>query len=437
MFSLVAVGVLLVTFNAVRPVPGATASDLIFVLAVLNIGVAFLDPEWKLGRIAPTWLIAAGGLLFVAALLVGIFPARPSRAALLFPTGILASGSQWVPQPNLSNMSAAVRFVGALVFIPILIAAVANSRRRIKIVAEMWIAGAALGALVACLEYAGLVSLNDPFFLYAGHRVTGLTDHPNTLGLVSAMALPVAASRLGGSDGRARLYYSAAAASMISGIAVSGSRAAIVGAILGLVLVGALHREGRRGFRRTAFVTLMLVTVVVVALSPPPALERLLHGSDPAVAGSTQLRAESYPAVWHEILQRPIVGHGFEYIRGAHDIYLQLLHAGGVIALAGFLSFAVGITVTGLRLGRAIVVPDDLRSLARASVASLGVWLVAGGLVSTAIFDRYLYIPAGLITAIWVLRRRSVTERPPDISVSSELRVSQRPDRSSTLRASR
>ncbi len=113
------------------------------------------------------------------------------------------------------------------------------------------------------------------------------------------------------------------------------------------------------------------------------------------------------------------MGHGFEYVRGAHDIYLQLLHAGGIVALAGFLSFAVGITVTGVRLGRSAAVPEHLQGLARASVASLAVWLAAGGVVSTPIFDRYLYIPAGLVIAIWVLRRKSEAEEAPPTSVSS------------------
>jgi O-antigen ligase len=182
-----------------------------------------------------------------------------------------------------------------------------------------------------------------------------------------------------------------------------------VGGALGLIFIAVLHREGRRGFVRTASVTALLGVMVVIVLSPPPALERLVGGADPYgyVAQSTEERAQIYPAVWHEILQRPLVGHGFEYVRGAHNIYLQLLHAGGLIALTAFFIFAVGITVRGLRLAGTAAIPADLRSLATASVASLGVWLAVGGLVGTAIFDRFLYIPAGLILALGVWWSRS------------------------------
>ena len=88
-------------------------------------------------------------------------------------------------------------------------------------------------------------------------------------------------------------------------------------------------------------------------------------------------------------MQRPVVGHGFQYIRGSHNIYLQLLHGGGVIA---FRICAVrGCSrLTGFRLGRSEAVPDDLQSLSRASVASMAVWLIAVGMVNPAIFDRYL-----------------------------------------------
>lgn len=399
-FALVALGVLLVTFNGIRPVSGATLSDLVFVVGLIG-GLAFLASRWTAIPIAPLWLLAAAGLLLCAALLVGIFPARPSQAALLFPGG----------DESLSNAGAAIRFVGTLVFLPVLIAVAANSVHRIRFLADIWIAGAALSALVGTLGYlhvggvAHLVSQGGASG--AVSREAGLTTHSNTFALASAMALAMAAARLGRARGRSCLYFSAVVLILISAIVISGSRAGLIGGAFGLMLLAALHREGRKGSVRTAVVAALLAAVIAFALSPapPPAVERLLGGSDPSVAPSTQRRVEIYPAVWHEVLQRPVVGHGFENLRGSHNIYLQLLHAGGLIALVGFLLFAVGSTATGFRLGRSQAVPDELRSLARGLVASLAVWLVAVGIVQPAIFDRYLYIPVGLIIAIWVLER--------------------------------
>jgi O-antigen ligase len=424
-FALVAVGVLVVTFNGIRPVPGATGADLIFVVALLG-SLTLLASDWTDRPIAPIWLLTAGGLLLSAALLVGIFPARPSHAALLFPGGS-AYGGVNPETATLSNNAAAIRFVGTLVVLPLLIAMAANSAQRIRLLTDVWIAGAAFGALLGALGYLGVGSIahlvSQAEVPGTATREAGLTTHSNAFALASAMALAVAAARLGRARGRSRLYFSAVVLVLIAAIAISGSRAGLVGGLFGLVLLATLHREGRKGSVRTAVIAALLAVVVGVALAPapPPAVERLL-GSDPSAAPATQQRAAIYPAVWHEVLQRPVVGHGFEYLRGSHNIYLQLMHAGGIIALAGFILFAVGSTATGFRLGRSDAVPDSLQSLARGLVASLAVWLVAVGIVQPAIFDRYLYIPAGLIVAIWALQRGRDQIRPP-----SKARVSSDP----------
>ncbi len=53
-----------------------------------------------------------------------------------------------------------------------------------------------------------------------------------------------------------------------------------------------------------------------------------------------------------QIKARPIEGVGFSVIANAHNIYLELLDAGGMIALAAFLVFLGGL-VQSLRRSRA------------------------------------------------------------------------------------
>jgi O-antigen ligase len=414
-FALVVASVFLVTYTAVRPLPGATASDLVLLGAALVIGVCLADSSWKIRQIVPGWLLGAAVLLLSAALLVALFPpGKPSQAALLFPGEILAYGGVDPAEPTLSNGGAAVRFVGTLIFIPLLIAVAANSARRIQILADAWIAGVAIGALFGILGYLGiggvvqLVGGVGGVPWEGGVRVSGLTTHSNAFALASAMALPVAAMRLGRTRGRVRIYFSAVVSVLIGAIVISGSRGGLIGGVLGLAFVAVLDRDGRTGFKRTAVFTAAVAVVVAVAVAPPspPSLTRLL-GSGQASAVATQQREAIYPAVWGEVMQRPVVGHGFQYIRGSHNIYLQLLHGGGVIALAGFVLFGVAAGLTGFRLGRSEAVPDDLQSLSRASVASMAVWLIAVGMVNPAIFDRYLYVPVGLVVAIRALERRA------------------------------
>jgi len=411
-FILVAAAVVLVTFSGLRPLPGANAADVFFVLALVPVVVGLLQSPWTGRQVAPNWLIIPAALLAVAALLVALFPAEPSRAALLFQGEVLSASYRGVApdRVDLSNGGAAIRFVGTLLLVPLLIAWVANSAHRIRLLADIWITGVAVGGLMGTLGYLGiesiaqLVGIGNP----AGGttRVAGFAHQPNAFALASAMALPVAATGLARTRGRARLYYSAVVLALIAGIAISGSRAGLIGGFFGIALLAILHPEGRRGLARV-IVPVTVLVVAWIALSPtlPPAVERLLGSTSEEVAPATEARTTIYPAILGEVVERPIIGHGFQYIRGSHNIYLQLLHSGGIVALTGFLLFAVGSTVSGLRLARDDTVPADLRSLSRALVASMAVWLGVVGLVAPAIFDRFLYVPAGLTLAIWVVAR--------------------------------
>lgn len=417
-FAVAAVGVLLVTFNGIRPVPGATLSDLVLAVS-LSGALIFLTSRWFLDRVVPLWMFAAAGLILSSALLVAIFPAKPSEVALLLP------GITDPSVGSLSNIGGALRLAGALIAVPLLVVLVANSARRIRLLTDVWIAGVAVGGFLGALGYLGVGGVAHLVSESGGSpgtgvaREVGLTTHSNAFALASAMSLPVAVMRLSQVRGLVRACFSVAVVVLFIAIALSGSRAGLVAALLGLLLLGCLHWQGRQGFGRAGVMAVVLLVIagVAISISPPPAVERLL-GIDQTAAVSNASRAVLYHAVGHEILQRPVAGHGFQYIRGSHDIYLQLMHAGGIAALAGFLVFGIGSITTAFRIGRRGDVGEHLQGLSQALVASMAVWLLAG-LVGNWLFDRYLYVPAGLILSIWALCVSSRSKRPNGVSYFS------------------
>ena len=113
----------------------------------------------------------------------------------------------------------------------------------------------------------------------------------------------------------------------------------------------------------------------------------------------------------------PILGTGFATVRDAHDIYLQLLQAGGILALLSFIVFVAGSLLTGLHLSRSASLSKPHRTLALALIASIVTWLVAG-LAQNYVYDRYLYMPFALLLALAILAANvTVSNRPHEPQV--------------------
>jgi O-Antigen ligase len=418
LFVSVAFALALVTLNAVRPTDSTTVADFGFVLAAAGIALAMAaNPSWRVP--APRWLIGAAGVILGCAFVLELFPpGRPSQAALLFPGGAYDLFPEFGFRGEGSNLGGAARLAG-LFLLAVVIAAAADSERRIRVLAGLWIGGVCLSSLVGVVDYLGAGSIGADiagvdYARYDKPRVAGLATHPNVLGLTTAMALPVAVAWLGGTRGRRRLLSIAVVLLLLAGVGLSGSRAAVVGAGIGVAVVALLNRDTRKWAVLLAAGAVVAVVVLgAVASTPLPSVDRLTGGG--SAGSSSEERSTIVREVAKEIEERPVVGHGFEYIRGAHSIYLQLLHAGGAVALLAFLVFASGTLGLGIRSRNTSRLRVSLRTLASALTASMAVWL-AMGFVSPAILERYLYVPAGLLLAIWTLWRRDEATTSPDIA---------------------
>jgi O-antigen ligase len=231
--------------------------------------------------------------------------------------------------------------------------------------------------------------------------MAGLTAHPNHLALVAAIALPVAVAQLAvASSPRRRILYGMLSAAMAIGLLVAGSRAAFGGAAAGLLCLLLLAGRNRR--RVAPYVGgLLAVGLIAVALALAThtgfiTLQRIA-GVD--TGQNTDTRLAYYRGALSDFIRSPIVGHGFQLIVQAHDIYLQLLQSGGLLALGAFAAFMVGTLRLAWRLGHDPVVPAALRPLVAGLAASIVVWLI-NGVAGNQLYDRYLYVPIGLLLGL-------------------------------------
>lgn len=382
--------ILTVTWNGVR-VGGSLLVDPLTVVAFVCVCV-----HVTLNRRAvpvPPWLLLAGIGLTLAALLSIIFPPRPEllRNPALQQLQV-ASGA--AAAPGRSNIGSMLKFEVALVLLPLMLVVVATTPRRCSRMADLWAISALISAAAGLCDFSGIAHLVPVPYVPPG-RESGLAFHANHLALTCAMALPIVI--LWSVRGpRWRVAAALGAPILLGAIYASGSRAGTVGALVAVsATVIAVPRLRRwLGFALPiAGMLLVLLLAFTNAGSQIIDQVRLNPGNPNALLSNGQRNIAAATAL-DEIRARPIEGVGFSVIDDAHNIYLQLLASGGIIALAAFAVFCGGL-IKSTRLALDGVQADEATVLA---VAIL-VWLVSG-VVDNQVADRYLYVAPALLVAM-------------------------------------
>jgi hypothetical protein len=350
----------------------------------------------------PPWLMLAGLGFILAGLLSIMF--KPSVAVMqhtILAQVALANqgGGQGVLIGVPSNLGELIKYELALVLIPLLVASVGVTPRRCRLLVDLWAAGAILNAAVAVLDISG-IHLGPTQAV--GNRSAGLTIHPNYLALTCVLALPMPLLWLG----RSRRWTIAGIVGLlllVGGVAASGSRAGSVAALVAIV-VTLLAVRRLRSYLPYALpvIGVALIFVLLFTKTGSAILHQLRLGGAKSTSGSNYQRSLVNDAAWAQVKARPLEGVGYGVLGGAHNMYLQLLDAGGVIALVSFIVFIGGV---GSSLRRALSGP--LRDEAIVCAIAILAWLL-NGIFDNQVADKYLYLVPGLLLAIgrttWLLQ---------------------------------
>jgi O-antigen ligase len=404
----VCVFVLTVTWNGIR-LGGGAAADGFFAIATVAV-LAWVVRE-RIPVPVPGWLFAAALGFAATALIVLLFPpdATLINASLIGQRQTLSLVNATGELTRASDLLALLKILLALLWIPVMLATVATTNARVFRLMDLWTISGCVNASVALLQYVG-VPIGT--VVAASGRVEGLTLHPNYLALTCVMAIPTAfvwVTR----TGRWRIAGIAAVALLAGGELVSGSRAGAVAGILAVVVpVAAIPR-----LRRALPVLIPLAGMAIVAVLLFTNVESgiveqtRLGGYDPTAQASDRVRAIGRDNAIDQFEARPISGIGLASIEEAHNIYLQLLAAGGALAAVSFITFLVGLfgSARHIRAGPA-------RDAAIAAGISILVWL-ANGVFGNQLADKFLYVVPGLLLA---LSRIAVSSAPLEAPLEPE-----------------
>jgi O-antigen ligase len=388
----VAVSVLAITWNGLR-VGGGAVANAFLIPAFLMVAIRSVVLRKPIPL--PPWMFAAGIGFALAAMLRLIFPPDASTLndILIHYRTIPQAGAQPLIFVARSDLVAFVQFVVGVFVMPLVVASVATTPRRIERLLDLFVASAAANAFVGLVDVAGLHIA--PVLGGAG-RSAGLTIHPNYLALTCTLAVPLALLWIGRGGGWRTAGF-ACTGLLLAGAYASGSRAGAVTAVLGVVVTMIVVPRLRTGLGFTVPAVGMVV-LALVYFAGDQILEQIRISGDIGTAvntaGSDTQRSQLAHLAIDQFQARPVSGVGYSVIADAHSIYLQLLAAGGVIAMLSFLTYLGGLAASARR---AIAGPQ--RDVAAALSVSIGGWLV-NGIIDNQLADKYLYVIPGLMIAL-------------------------------------
>jgi hypothetical protein len=309
------------------------------------------------------------------------------------------------PGPN--SLLKAVFWLFAIIIVPQTIIACTAIDRRVAVwTMTAYVTGTAISCGVAVVDLTGLTNLGrslpgnltTPLInstVDSSNRMPGLTDHPNALGFTAVVSIPIVVYLMG--TMRRRWIGVVMLIALLGGILASGSRGAQVVAPLALlaaVLWSPKKRSTARFFSISAF-ALVLAGVLILVSIPSNIRDSILRVTSFLSAGNAS-NTDRLELLGNGLLDwrlYPIFGEGIRHILEAHNIYVQLLAAGGLVLFGTMLIYWFAMLRDCWRLSAMGVV------YARFLMISIGAWL-ALGLVENQLTERGAYFTVGCIAGL-------------------------------------
>lgn len=336
--------------NSIRPssaAPFVTMSDLLFAL-----GFVLLAPVLMSRRISPPPVFLLGSFILLV-------------------MGILASLGSTDPGTSLNHMT---RFVIAGLGLPVAFLLWRPKNRLVIVLAAAYVAGQCLSVGNAALSGAE----------ESTGRYQGLTTHFNFFGLSALLAACLVPYVVAFMRPSWRWVGWAAGGVCLYGIWISGSRAALLVVILVALLFPLVERSvPASGSLAAAMGVGVLLSGKLINDGGSNALGRLQ--GDSTTTFSDEERRRALDEAIKMFKAHPMLGTGFEKALEAHNIYLEIGVAVGVIGLLGYL-LILGATIYPL-----FTIRHPYHRLAYPALA-----YAMMGMLTNALWDRFIWATLAL-----------------------------------------
>lgn len=347
--ALVVLGMLTAPLSSFRPVAAVSIVTVSDVLMFLGFGLLAPSLVFRRLHLPTSWHLGMIVLLLIGSL------------------SCLASA-----EPG-TSLSYFLRLVVAMIMLPVVFAWWRPSPAMMRRLAGAYVIGQVISCLDALATHAG-----------PGGRAEGLSTHPNFFALCGLLAIGLTFALAPGSSRNLRIALAFADLMFTYGIVQSGSRAALVAAILLFASLALVERSAIAGGLVIAG-GLLLIALSNWLLSlggSSSALHRL--AGDATSSYSDNARSDALSVAIHQVASRPFTGVGFENTLAAQNIYAEIAAAAGVIGLAAYVTILICYVRPLFRRGR----------FSRYSYPVLGYILI--GALTNSLWDRFVWAALSL-----------------------------------------
>ena len=324
---------------------------------------------------------------------------RLAGTTLRLPSAFLAGGVGLLTVGTLSalasdqpgrNLGYLINVAGGVVLLTVLLVWWQPGRRTTVAASAAFMIGNAVNVVASLFQ--------DPF---VEERYSGLTTHPNVMGLCQVLSLALAPFLLEALPRRYHWIVGVGALVSMYGIWISGSRAALLCAVALTLLYPLFKRSVPVALAVAALCLPAIVVFDRVSQNPDPSntLGRLLGAG--SVSYSNEYRVAGARAGIDQFLSHPLLGDGWVGIWSTHNGYLQVAAAIGVLGLGCYLMLLVPI------LRPLIAVPPPYGLLAAPGLAAAMI-----SVVDPALGTRYTWCVLAL--ALSADRLSALAEKPSD-----------------------
>jgi hypothetical protein len=361
--------------------------------------------------VSDVFFLGAAGLLLGGILISGASSHIDDSLRPLFTGGILLISGSLVASVFAENVSGSLsawfRLVVAVILLPLLLAVWSPNVKEIKALSASFVVSATLSGL------AGLI-IGPPDQYQT--RAWGLATHPNSLALISVLAIGVSITGTLAFTGVLRVAFGLASLILAWVILdASGSRAGVLGlaAVLFTLFVLTRSKVLFCGFLLGATVFVFLLQSGSLDLLGLESLGRLIGGEESRQGAAARMsdvgRVNLMKQAWADFLDKPLIGVGVEHARTAHNVYLSVFVSCGIVAFVGLIMIMSQMFKNGYLVWKQSAAKVDMAYWLMAGWVSGYAGMMVANAFQNSLWERFVWVPAVLV-AILISRQSLQSE---------------------------